>query len=253
MRLKKNALALVLCQIRWPALRHLRDSDALEIKSKELDPFLGDYPLVRKGEEIALNITAEGVVPGGGATMLEWLSSDETWIATLSTHSFSLACNRDYVDFAEFEERLRPLLKAVLAVLDLPRLDRIGVRYVNRFAGPEVLEHLPELFRGYGQPLSGVDDSVVIAASLQQHLYQVADMGLFVRAGHVGPGQTVDPAVASVDEPTWVLDLDAFKEGGQPADLEATMATVGKLADTSYDYFRHAITQEFLHRFGGQS
>ena len=249
--LEKNALALVLCQVRWPDLRNLRDTEQLAALVRSLDEAFADYPEVREGRELAFNITPVGVAPVPGEQMHEWLSGDGAWIATLSKHSFSLSCIRGYTRFEEFTERLQPLLDSVLAEVRPSRLERVGVRYVNRFLEDDVLANPAAMFRGFGQPLTAADDSVRLLNATQQCTYGIDDLLLQVRSGYVPPEQTVDPMIPSVAGDSWVLDLDSFKQDAAVADPGTVMAVVQKLADINYDYFKHAVTDAFLELHGG--
>lgn len=249
--LEKNALALVLCQVRWPDLRNLRDPEQLVALVRSLDEAFADYPEVREGRELAFNITPVGVAPVPGEQTHEWLSGDGAWIATLSKHSFSLSCLRGYTRFEEFTERLQPLLDSVLAEVRPSRLERVGVRYVNRFSDDDVLANPAAMFRGFGQPLTAADDSVRLLNATQQCTYGIDDLLLQVRSGYVPPEQTVDPMIPSVAGDSWVLDLDSFKQDAAVADPGTVMAVVQKLADINYDYFKHAVTDAFLELHGG--
>jgi len=249
--LEKNALALVLCQVRWPDLRNLRDLEQLGALVRSLDEAFADYPEVREGQELAFNITPVGVAPVPGEQMHEWLSGDGAWIATFSKHSFSLSCIRGYTRFEEFTERLQPLLDSVLAEVRPPRLERVGVRYVNRFSDDDVLANPAAMFHGFGQPLTAANDSVQLLNATQQCTYGIDDLLLQVRSGYVPPEQTVDPMIPPVAGDSWVLDLDSFKQDATVADPGTVMAVVQKLADINYDYFKHAATEAFLELHGG--
>ena len=72
-----------------------------------------------------------------------------------------------------------------------------------------------------------------------------------VRSGYVPPEQTVDPMIPPVAGNSWVLDLDSFKQKETVVDPGTVVAVVQKLADISYDYFKHAVTDAFLELHGG--
>ena len=153
--------------------------------------------------------------------------------------------------FEEFTERLQPLLDSVLAEVRPPRLERVGVRYVNRFSDDDVLTNPAAMFHGFGQPLTAADDSVQLLNATQQCTYRIDDLLLQVRSGYVPPEQTVDPMIPPVAGNSWVLDLDSFKQDATVADPGTVMAVVQKLADINYDYFKHAATDAFLELHGG--
>jgi uncharacterized protein (TIGR04255 family) len=64
---------------------------------------------------------------------------------------------------------------------------------------------------------------------------------------------TVDPAaVDAIDEPSWLLDIDAFQAETRALDVEAAVRQARGLAERIYSVFRWAVTDEFLRRYGGQ-
>ncbi len=71
--------------------------------------------------------------------------------------------------------------------------------------------------------------------------------------GFVPANGTVDPAAVDViDEPSWLLDLDAFVASTHTFEVDAVMSQVKGLAERIYSFFRWAVTDEFLRRYGGQ-
>ena len=65
---------------------------------------------------------------------------------------------------------------------------------------------------------------------------------------------TVDPAaVDPVDEPSWILDIDAFLEETSAFDVEMIGSRTRALAERIYSFFRWVVTDEFHRRYGGLS
>ncbi len=80
--------------------------------------------------------------------------------------------------------------------------------------------------------------------------YEFSDeSALRTRWGFLGPRTTLDPAIAPVDSPSWVLDIDA-SHGERDFDPAALIDQVQLFTDRIYRYFRWAVTDEFLNVYG---
>jgi uncharacterized protein (TIGR04255 family) len=90
--------------------------------------------------------------------------------------------------------------------------------------------------------------------ALSESLFTVPDTKAHLRArwGHIPANGTVDPAaIEPVDTPSWLLDLDMFSIGPWPFDTERLVAEARMYAERIYTFFRWAVTDEFLRRYGG--
>jgi uncharacterized protein (TIGR04255 family) len=251
--LKEAPLSLVLCQVRWPELNHLQ----LDMKPLALDfgSKLRDYPIFQESQEVSYTITPEGVKQEAGGTVFQWKSIDATWNVSLGRRFLTLYCT-EYSDFTAFSERLALILELLEASINVPLIERIGVRYVNQIVNPLLIEHLGEYVRpdvlGYSS-LTPASPEVKLVSNANQALYAVEDVMLQVRSGVVPPGQTVDPAVPAAEAESWVLDLDAFSSNIVPFSVSTALTAAGKLSDTAYDFFKLVVTDGFIHEFGGAS
>ena len=90
--------------------------------------------------------------------------------------------------------------------------------------------------------------------AITENLFTLPDGSgtLMARWGQVPAHGTVDPgAVDPIDEPSWLLDLDAYSQGTRVLNVEETVAAATKLAERIYSFFRWVVTNEFLKRYGG--
>lgn len=249
-RLKDAPLALVLCQLRWPDFNHLQ-SDLAPI-AHAFGSALDDYPVISNIHEVAYTITPEGVTQRLGEKVFQWRSLDGVWHVSLSRRFASFYCTT-YTSFPDFQGRLKRVLEAIEGQVKIPLVERVGVRYVNRIADPRLVGNLSEYvrpevlgFRGLAVP----PDGVRLVTSANQARYVVDDLALQARSVVVPAGESVDPAVTPVQADSWVLDLDASSEKIVPFDVTAVLATVGRLSDFDYDFFKYVSTEGFLREFG---
>jgi uncharacterized protein (TIGR04255 family) len=91
--------------------------------------------------------------------------------------------------------------------------------------------------------------------SLHEATCNVAEGTLLARWGLMQKRTTHDPEMLPlVDEDSWMLDLDVFKEfenGSEHFKTEDIAACVYKAATRVYAVFRWAVTPEFLRTYGG--
>jgi uncharacterized protein (TIGR04255 family) len=250
-RLKDSPLALVLTQVRWPKLGFL--TEEFEDRAKRLGVLLREFPLSGSSPEITLTVTPQGVTKSVTGTIFEWSSTDRNWTISLSDQAVTLIC-KDYQDFEDFQARLSAVLSKVIQELDVPLINRIGVRYVNvisqedqvarisKLMGPETVGYLGRI------PSTG---EVEIIQTINQVTFRVGKNTVQSRSGLIPSGEILDSSLAPLEQDSWVLDIDAFAEMEMAFDLEQVIDQAGTLSDSAYDFFRWTITPEFITEFGG--
>jgi uncharacterized protein (TIGR04255 family) len=251
-RLLEAPLELVLCQVRWPEMSFMLE-ESFRPLALRLGRTILDYPVFSEAKEINYSITPEGVSQNIGGSVFQWSSASEDWHISLARRFLTFYCTR-YTGYVEFNERLLSVLERAQEALKIPLIDRVGVRYVNRFADAELLEDLGELIRppvlGYQALPSAVGPEVALLASNNHAIYSVGGANLQVRSGILPPTQTVDPAISPLPAKSWILDLDASAEARATFDAAAVAEQVSHLSDIAYDYFKFVITEGFEDHFG---
>ncbi|WNY35392.1 TIGR04255 family protein [Curtobacterium flaccumfaciens] len=140
------------------------------------------------------------------------------------------------------------------SVVDIPVVERVGVRYLNRIVDQDVMVRLDELVKpevlGYQALVPADATEVGLVQAINQVEYNVGGGTLQVRSGVLAPGQTVDPSVAPVSGPSWILDLDASAQVDSRFDIDDALERAGRLSDTAYDLFKFVIKNGFVEHFG---
>ncbi|WP_228016109.1 hypothetical protein [Synechocystis salina] len=66
-------------------------------------------------------------------------------------------------------------------------------------------------------------------------------------------GTTFDPeAIEAVAYPSWILDLDMSVSKNRDFHVEELMSEAQHFAERIYTFFRWAVEDDFLRRYGGQ-
>ncbi|NED04373.1 TIGR04255 family protein [Streptomyces sp. SID6648] len=250
-------LVRVIGQLRFGALSVFMAGD------QAAHAFIGElsdtYPYVEQGVEQSLLFA-----PGQPLQQQEvgkvWRlrSSDRQSVVALTNGVLTLE-TASYTGRGDFCQELARLAGILQAIARVPAYHRIAIRYTNRLAGAITLEQLPKLIHSeflglVGAPLAS---QAQLSYTMSQSLLALEGGGkLLVQAGRLPGNGTFDPTLPPVDEPSWVLDLDAYDEFPDArralhADADSVSKAASECAKRAYALFRWAVTDEFLRHFGG--
>lgn len=248
-QLNNEALALVLCQLRWPSLANLQNDSQLEALLPALnDRMVSDgYLVYSKTKNINYTVTPEGITPSEDGTIHQWSTADGKWHISLSIQFLSLFSTQ-YSNYQELDSRLRAVVGIIDEIMKVPVVNRVGVRYVNRLTLPQDIARLASMIKpevlGYGAL-----ELPYLQSSMNQASYQIDTDVLQVRSGLLGPNQSPDPSIEPVAGESWVLDIDASRITSQIMNIDSIMNIVSNLSDIDYDFFKSISTEEFVNRF----
>lgn len=242
-------LERVVAQVRFPL-----------ITSIEKESFVGsfqeairdEYPVLRPEQQAGVVLAPQGALPLESPRKIwRFHGADGTWRVSLAPDFVAIETGA-YSSRRDFLARLRRAVEAVERCFGPTQADRLGLRYVDRITGP-TKEDLQTLLRPQfaGILATEIGDSALHA--IHEALFPLtAPRGnLAVRWGRLPARGTLDPSVLQpIEEPSWFLDLDAFTHQ-VPFQSAPLLETAERLAERVYAFFRWAVTDSFLHRFGG--
>ena len=246
-------LEFVICQIRWPRLASLQGD--ISPVAKHFGSLLIDFPLYTESPEISVQLTPSGVQQSQTGVVYQWSSADRS-IGVSFTRDFIAVTSKRYSDYDSFSATLRGVLNALRDSIDIPLVERIGVRYLNRitdathltdiarFVRPEMLGH---------QALTSDSSEVHLVQALSHSLFRVGTGQLQARSGVLPPGETLDPTVEPVNALSWVLDIDSFSQRELVFSVDAVLTEASRLSDAAYDFFKHVIKTGFFEAFDGRT
>jgi uncharacterized protein (TIGR04255 family) len=241
--LQKAPLVWVIAMARFPMV--------MEIERPE---FLAEFQKALKSRYPVGELeTVQELVLGGQAPPPKkvWRFSDEKrWRVSLA-QDFIAVETRSYTSRDDLVARLREALEAMPASGRPPRLDRLGVRYIDRIRGEE-LRDIATLVR---PEIAGVASTQAMADCIHafsDSSFRVGDDVLVARWGLLPARATLDPSVMdAIGEPSWLLDLDMVSQRPLAFDPDALGDMARAFATRIYTFFRWAVTDEFLRRYGG--
>lgn len=247
--LKTAPLVRVIAQLRFPLIASVDKRDFIAPFQEAIRQ---NYPVLRPEQSRSLVFGPEGVVDARSSST--WRFSDSRgWRVSLAPEFVALETTR-YTSRDDFLTRFEEVLIALREHVNPRVADRLGIRYIDRITGTN-LEDLPRLVR---PEVAGV-----VATRLVEHAVHAICETLFMLPGGAGqlmarwglvpPKGTVDPAaVDAIDEKSWLLDLDAFIAETRPLDVAATVSQAREFAERIYSFFRWAVDDEFLRRYGAE-
>jgi|SRR5665811_1573876 len=246
--LPRAPLVLVLTQARIPHTPELADRSTLERIHRRLRV---DFPVPRWPS--VASTKDDSVAQASDAMQLRMETIDKEWFATVGPESIALSTTA-YSSRVDFVDRARKVLDAVAVEAAVPACDRLGVRYVDRVTDAAVLADLakyvlPALLGIVELP---VRDGVEAVHSLSDSLLKTgAQTRLRIRSGVLPPEAVMDVSIAPVQQPSWVLDIDSYREETIPFTAELA-DHISNLAEDAYQLFRWGVTESFITHFGGE-
>lgn len=243
-------LVRVIAQARFPLVASVEQRDFV---APFQEAIRAEYPVLRPEQSRSVVFGQTGMMDARSNTAWRFNDRTSTWRVTLAPDFVALETRR-YTSRDDFLDRLRRVLEALVDHINPQVIDRLGVRYIDRLEG----ENLKDLPRLVSPEVCGVLSTTLAPYALQsisEAMFELPnDAGqVMTRWGLVPARGTVDPAaVDPIDEPSWLLDIDAFQNNTQDFDVEAALQQARGFAERIYSVFRWAVTDEFLRRYGGQ-
>ncbi|MFE1746311.1 TIGR04255 family protein [Coleofasciculus sp. H7-2] len=242
-------LVRVLSQLRFPKITAIVKDDFIASFQEAIRK---EYPILRPDEGQDILIGLEGVQ---SQAVKVWRFSDieGKWRVSLGSEFLAIE-TVSYTSRNDFVERLERLLKALKDHIGPQTIDRLGVRYIDRFQG-DAYDQLDSLIRG---EVAGILSSELVEFSQQtisESIFRVPDEPWIMAArwGKLPAHATIDPNVLEpIETESWILDLDVFHAQARPLDVVELTAQVRFFAERIYTFFRWAVTEEFLLRYGGE-
>jgi uncharacterized protein (TIGR04255 family) len=252
--LDRPPLLRVLCQVAWPEQTLL--SAAFNQIADEIGVALAaEYPTREVPPNIGLEFDpVSGQLRAPSAqTSRQWASLDQRWMIYFTPQFVTLENRGHYTNRADMTARFAAIVGVVGLHAQLPAFQRVGWRYVNRIAEPDEYEVLADLVQDSvrGAQVIPLPEGTGMSHSMTDSLFKSASGSLAAKWGFLPAGATYDPMVEPATTPSWILDLDAYDDTRAPFSDEAVMSKVAELSSTAYSFFRWAVKEEFIVRFGG--
>lgn len=246
--LENAPLLRVIGQIRFPLIENINNEKFI---AQFQEAIKGRFPILRKKlQEIML--TPTGPIKTPDSTIWRFQSVDQSSQVSLTTSFLALETIK-YSNRGDFISNLQTAYSYLDEMFEIPLVDRIGLRYIDRIEFDSIEELLtltsPE---AAGVLASSIAEDAVLA--IQDNQFSFGKEGGQIRArwGMVPPNATFDPAtIEPSSKRTWVLDLDTYSNPQKRYSESDIKKTLEDFAEKSYSVFRWVVSDSFLKRFGG--
>jgi uncharacterized protein (TIGR04255 family) len=205
------------------------------------------------------------VTPEAQTTHTWRFEDDSGWSLILAPDVVTLSIGPQYTEFREFSDRFAMILGALGNSVEVPRADRLGVRYINIAEIPPGDERAwRRWFRPSLTGWSGTDlisDETRLITSLTQTQVAAPPVGelsgppveiqAIVRHGTI-PSSTIVPGAipAQLQRPAYLIDLDVFVDAPQPFDPIELSRQATMFHDQIDRFFFWTMTEEGAEHFG---
>jgi len=247
--LPQAPLVRVIVQLRFPEILGLDERAGVASFQERIR---SEYPFLEQERSQQAAIGPAGLSAMAPPAVI-WRFQDlsRQWRVSLGTHFLTLETVR-YSMREDLLSRFRRLLDALEMTVKPTVRTGLGVRYVNRLTDWSIDE-----LRTFVRPeLLGLD--ATNAAEHSTHLFTETafplDNGrLTCRYGRVPPGVAFDESVLdALPIKSWVLDVDRTIEGEHPLAIDDVRSLVEQGCERCNAFFRWAVTDDLLVRYGGK-
>ncbi|WP_258040815.1 TIGR04255 family protein [Pseudanabaena sp. BC1403] len=250
--LKDAPLIRVIAQLRFPPILSIGKSDFV---GSFQEAICESYPILQPEQTQGFTFSHQGVVPM--APQVTWRFVDKAdnwnWRVSLAPNFLALETTT-YLSRRDFLKRLENILIALNDSFKPASIERFGLRYIDRIVG----QNLQEISSLVKPEIAGM-----MAVNFREHIHQTISESLFTipdgdeqivaRWGAMPAGATFDPeAIEAVADPSWILDLDMSVSKNRDFRVEELISEAQHFAERIYTFFRWAVEDDFLKRYGGQ-
>jgi len=260
-RMTAAPLVQALVQVNFPVVIRLQTLDGAAAVQAALS---GRYPYLVQNviQQMSMMVGPAGpAAPQSSQNVIHELTSDDGWTLTLTVSSATLAVGEDYAGVEDFVQRFTELCAALVATGDIPRCDRLGVRYLD-LVEIEDAEGWQDWFQPQivGVAAPALSQETLLSSLTETTLRKQPD-GPFqslrlpvegvLRHGVVPAGSVLAGVPPRhVHQRTLVLDMDTFVSAPQPFDPEALADQFLALHTEIEKMFHWAVTDQGKVRFG---
>lgn len=241
-------LVRVIAQVRFPLVVAIEQRDFV---APFQEAVRAKYPVLRQEQTQGLVMSPTGVAPVAAQTAWRFSDIEGHWRVSLTPDFLALETT-SYASRSDFLERLREVIDALDEHVEPKLVDRLGVRYIDRIAR-DAVKDIATLVRPEVRGIVGTPAASRVVHAISESMFTLDGTHVLARWGCLPPGATVDPAaIEPTDELSWILDLDMFSTSPMPFSVERVLEEARRFAERIYTFFRWAVTDDFLRRYGGK-
>lgn len=258
-QLENDQLAQVLCQIRFSPVLRIRQDDAVIAFQETIRP---TYPRYAKQQGLHVMITPEGVQQQTAPDAQHRFDDSAGVFTVVLAPEFVALETSQYTDIDDFAARVVALGEAVEEHYAPGEIHRIGLRFINelRLTAADPKSEMRDAIAASLVGAPGGDELGDTVASAQQVIELAGEESrMLVRHGlNPNGGTTVDRMGAQgqprpeLNQPFYLLDIDAFVERSVRYSVEGVEAKVHDFNDDIRSFFAWGVREQYRRARLGQ-
>lgn len=248
--LENAPLIRVLAQVRFPSILAIEETGFVAPFQEAIRDI---YPILQPEQTHGVVIGPQGITQISPKNIWRFVDASGNWRVSLAPDFLAIETT-SYLSRSDFLVRLEKILTALNEHVKPQIVERFGLRYVDRLKGEDIID-LSSLVRTEVAGIIPTEFGNQIYQNISESLFKLTEgqEQISARWGLLPANATIDPsAIEPVDEPSWVLDLDMSFVERREFSVENLMLDAQKFAERIYTFFRWAVTDDFLRRFGGE-
>ena len=245
--LPRSPLVNVLCQMRFPVVASLEQKDFI---APFQEAIRHQYPTLVRDQGIELSFTPQS---GGFTQKVIWRMVDKSQSRRVSVGDNFLSLEMSaYPGRTRFLDALNYVVEQLYATIQPDFVERIGLRYINRFMFRNLV-HLSEIVQPGVLGIVHEDMDEHLTSSFSESRFRISQQTTANgKWGLLPGGQSYDPTVLpAIEEQSWILDIDGISEERVDFAAGSIVPVVTNLADIDYRLFRFTVTDALLREYGG--
>jgi len=250
--LKDAPLIRVIAQVRFPTILSIGNQAFVGSFQEAIRE---NYPILQPEQTQSFAFGPQGVVPTAPQVTWRFLDTVDSWNWRVSlSPSFMALETTAYLSRHDFLSRLEKILAALYESFKPASVERFGLRYVDRIIGKD-LQDIPSLVKPEIAGMMAANFKEYIHRTINESLFILPDGGeqITARWGTMPAGETFDPeAIEAIDDLSWILDLDMSVSPNRDFRVEELISEAQHFSERIYTFFRWAVEDDFLRRYGGQ-
>lgn len=250
--LKNSPLIRVIAQVNFPAIVSIEKSEYIGAFQEAIRE---KYPVLHPEQTQGVTFGIQGIIPIPPQVTWRFMDTPDnwTWRVSLAPNFVALEA-KAYLSRSDFLQRLENILVALNENFAPKFIERFGLRYIDRVISPE-LRDIASLVKPEIAGMMSASFKEAIHQTINECIFTIPtrDEQIAARWGLMQPGVTFDSsAIDRIDEECWILDLDMSLAKNRGFSVENLMSEGKFFAERLYTFFRWAVNDDFLQRFGGE-
>jgi uncharacterized protein (TIGR04255 family) len=245
--LSRAPLVRVIAQIVFPEVLSITKRDFVASFQEALR---SSYPKLKHGQTQEIVFGPSGAISSKAESVWRFADNSNSWTISLASNFLAIETT-SYTSRSDFLERFRVALVALQEHINPSEISRLGIRYIDRIEG-DAMNDIRSLVREEVSGIAGLPAAESATIAVTESHFQLSEGTLICRWGQFAKNVTYDPStIEPIDQLSWILDIDMSSTSPSELIVDEVVNRSESFAERIYTFFRWAVRDAFLVRYGG--